>query len=388
MTNSPNAAEPLADLAIDYVELYVENLDSSAFQWVDRYAFAIVGSGGSADHRSLALRHGEITLVLTQATSDRHPASAYVLSHGDGVADIALRTADVRAAFEVAVANGAGVHLQPVRHTGDGPSVTAAVHGFGDVVHTLVQRAPDAGPGLPAGFVPTDGQQRPDGPGAEVGPIEAGPAEVGPVEAGPAEVGLLDIDHIAVCLGTGDLGPAVAYYQRALGFRDVFAEHIVVGAQAMHSKVVQSPSGAVTLTLIEPDDTALPGQIDEFLKSHQGSGVQHLAFSSHDAVGSVRALSDRGVTFLTTPDAYYDLLGERIGLSPRRLADLRATGVLADEDHDGQLFQIFTASTHPRHTLFYEVIERQGAQTFGSANIKALYEAVELERTGQRDFRR
>ncbi|MBI0301033.1 VOC family protein, partial [Streptomyces sp. PRKS01-29] len=188
--------------------------------------------------------------------------------------------------------------------------------------------------------------------------------------------------------GTGGLGPAVAYYQQALGFRDVFAEHIVVGAQAMHSKVVQSPSGTVTLTLIEPDDTALPGQIDEFLKSHQGSGVQHLAFSSHDAVGSVRALSERGVTFLTTPDAYYDLLGERIDLSPRRLADLRATGVLADEDHDGQLFQIFTASTHPRHTLFYEVIERQGAQTFGSANIKALYEAVELERTGQRDFRR
>ncbi|MFE2179542.1 4-hydroxyphenylpyruvate dioxygenase [Streptomyces sp. NPDC059455] len=373
MTNSSKAAEPLADLTIDYVELYVENLDSSAFQWVDRYAFAIVGSGGSADHRSLALRHGEITLVLTQATSDRHPASAYVLSHGDGVADIALRTADVRAAFEVAVANGAGVHRQPVRHTGDGPSVTAAVRGFGDVVHTLVQRPPDAGPGLPAGFVPADGQERPDGPGAE---------------AGPAEVGLLDIDHIAVCLGTGDLGPAVAYYQQALGFRDVFAEHIVVGAQAMHSKVVQSPSGAVTLTLIEPDDTALPGQIDEFLKSHQGSGVQHLAFSSHDAVGSVRALSNRGVTFLTTPDAYYDLLGERIDLSPRRLADLRATGVLADEDHDGQLFQIFTASTHPRHTLFYEVIERQGAQTFGSANIKALYEAVELERTGQRDFRR
>ncbi|GAA0915918.1 VOC family protein [Streptomyces rhizosphaericus] len=398
MRNSPKAAEPLADLAIDYVELYVENLDTSAFQWVDRYAFTIVGSGGSADHRSLALRHGRITLVLTQATSDRHPASAYVLSHGDGVADIALRTADVRAAFEAAVANGAGVHRQPARHTGDGPSVTAAVHGFGDVVHTLVERAPDTGPGLPAGFVPMDGEEQPDGPGAgaglaEVGPAEVSPAEVSPTEVSPAEVslaevGLLDIDHIAVCLGTGGLGPAVAYYQQALGFRDVFAEHIVVGAQAMHSKVVQSPSGTVTLTLIEPDDTALPGQIDEFLKSHQGSGVQHLAFSSHDAVGSVRAMSDRGVTFLSTPDAYYDLLGERIDLSPRRLADLRATGVLADEDHDGQLFQIFTASTHPRHTLFYEVIERQGAQTFGSANIKALYEAVELERTGQRDFRR
>ncbi|MGP3925044.1 4-hydroxyphenylpyruvate dioxygenase [Streptomyces sp. 8N616] len=366
MRNSSKAAEPLADLAIDYIELYVENLESAAFQWVDRYAFTVVGSGGSAEHRSLALRHGEITLVLTEATSDHHPASAYVLTHGDGVADIALRTADVRAAFEAAVANGARIHRQPTRHAGDGPAVTAAVQGFGDVVHTLVQRAPDAGPGLPVGFVP------------------ALPA------AGPpsADVGLLDIDHIAVCLNTGDLGPAVAYYQHALGFRDVFAEHIVVGAQAMNSKVVQGGAGTVTLTLIEPDSTALPGQIDEFLKSHQGAGVQHLAFSSQDAVRSVRVLAGRGVTFLTTPDAYYDLLGERIDLSPQRLDDLRATGVLADEDHDGQLFQIFTASNHPRHTLFFEVIERQGAQTFGSANIKALYEAVELERTGQREFRR
>ncbi|MBI0297753.1 VOC family protein, partial [Streptomyces sp. PRKS01-29] len=166
MRNSSKSAEPLADLAIDYVELYVENLDSSASQWVDRYAFGIVGSGGSAEHRSLALRHGEITLVLTEATSDRHPASAYVLTHGDGVADIALRTADVPAAFEAAVANGARVHRRPARHTGDGPSVTAAVRGFGDVVHTLVQRAPDAGPGLPAGFVPTNGREPDAGVGA------------------------------------------------------------------------------------------------------------------------------------------------------------------------------------------------------------------------------
>jgi 4-hydroxymandelate synthase len=199
-------------------------------------------------------------------------------------------------------------------------------------------------------------------------------------------VGLLEIDHIAVCLNTGDMNATVDFYRKALGFRDIFEEHIVVGAQAMESKVVQSPSGTVTLTLIEPDPSAAPGQIDEFLKSHQGAGVQHLAFSSPDAVRAVRVLTARGVTFLTTPPAYYDLLGQRIDLSRSRLEDLRARNVLADEDHHGRLFQIFTASTHPRHTLFFEVIERQGAETFGSANIKALYEAVELERTGQRGF--
>ena len=199
-------------------------------------------------------------------------------------------------------------------------------------------------------------------------------------------MGLLGIDHFAVCLNAGDLGPTVAFYERALGFRQIFEEHIVVGAQAMNSTVVQSASGAVTLTLIEPDRRADPGQIDDFLKEHHGAGVQHIAFNSDDAVRAVKALSRRGVEFLKTPEAYYNMLGERITLETHTLDALRATNVLADEDHGGQLFQIFTASTHPRRTLFFEVIERQGAKTFGSSNIKALYEAVELERTGQSEL--
>ncbi|WP_274555444.1 4-hydroxyphenylpyruvate dioxygenase [Streptomyces spiramyceticus] len=366
MKDLSRAADPHGDLAIDYVEIYVEHLESALSVWVDQYAFTVIGTSSSAEHRSIALRQGLITLVLTQATSDQHPASAYVSSHGDGVADIALRTADVEAAFSAAVTNGARIHRQPARHSGDGPAVTAAVQGFGDVLHTLVQRTPGEEPGLPPGFV----------------------SEHRPADQRADDVALLDIDHVAVCLSTGDLEPTVAYYRDVLGFRHTFEERIVVGSQAMESKVVQSRSGAVTLTLIQPDPTADPGQIDEFLKGHQGSGVQHLAFSSQDAVRSVKALGGRGVAFLTTPSAYYDLLGERIDLGQQRLEDLRATKVLADEDHGGQLFQIFTASTHPRRTLFFEVIERQGAETFGSSNIKALYEAVELERTGQREFRR
>ncbi|GAA1395584.1 4-hydroxyphenylpyruvate dioxygenase [Kitasatospora putterlickiae] len=365
MSELAEHTDPLADLSVDYVEMYVEHLETAARTWVDTYAFTPVGSGDFADHRSVALRHGRITLVLTEPTSDDHAASAYLASHGDGVADIALRTADVTAAFDAAVANGARVHRPPTPHPGDGPAVTAVLGGFGDVVHTLVQRAPGEGPGLPAGLSPA--------PRADDGPTDAG---------------LLGIDHIAVCLSTGDLDPTVDYYRTALGFQRVFEERIVVGRQAMESKVVQSPSGSVTLTLIQPDPSADPGQIDEFLKAHQGSGVQHLAFSSPDAVRSVRALTDRGVTFLSTPSTYYDLLGERVDLSESKVEALRETNVLVDEDHGGRLFQIFTASTHLRHTLFFEVIERQGAETFGSANIKALYEAVELERTGQRGPRR
>ncbi|MEV0253829.1 4-hydroxyphenylpyruvate dioxygenase [Streptomyces sp. NPDC050732] len=367
LSESPESAEsadPLADLSIDYVEMYVEDLDAAVAHWTDRYAFTVIGTSTSAEHRGITVRHGKITLVLTQATSELHPASAYVMAHGDGVADIALRTADPEAAFQAALARGALAHRHPAPPTEAGPGTTAALRGFGDLVHTLVRRAPGEGPGLPVGHVPV---AAPD------------------TERSDA-VGLLELDHVAVCLPAGDLDAMVAYYRDALGFRFVFEEHIVVGTQAMESKVVQSRSGTVTLTLIEPDTSAATGQIDEFLKGHQGAGVQHLAFSSRDAVSSVRALSERGVAFLRTPSSYYDLLGRRVELGEQRLADLRSTHVLADEDHDGRLFQIFTASTHPRKTLFFEVIERQGAATFGSANIKALYEAVELERTKQRGF--
>jgi len=344
----------MQNFEIDYVEMYVENLEMAAFGWVQKYAFTVAETDRSADHRRVTLRQGPIELVLTEPTSDRHPAAAYLQSHGDGVADIALRTTDVAAAFEAAVRAGAAAVREPERNPETGV-VTATIGGFGDVVHTLIQRDDTTVP-------PTVVSRDKD------------------------DLELLGIDHFAVCLTAGDLGPTVEYYERALGFRQTFEEHIVVGAQAMNSTVVQSASGAVTLTLIEPDTTADPGQIDDFLKEHHGPGVQHIAFTSADAVRAVRALSRRGVDFLKTPGAYYDLLGERITLKTHTLEDLRTTNVLADSDHGGQLFQIFTASIHPRHTLFFEIIERQGAGTFGSANIKALYEAVELERTGQSEL--
>ena len=344
------------DLAIDYVEMYVDDLAAKAFTWVDRYGFTVVGTGGSAEHRSVALRHGPVTLVLTAATSDQHPASAFVQTHGDGVADIALRTADVTAAFEAATRQGAAVVRPLARHAGPGPAVKAAIAAFGEVVHTLVQRPPGYGPGLPVGFAPSLA-------------MKAAPA---------GDIGLLGIDHLAICLDTSALQPTTEFYQRALGFREVFAERVIADAQAMESRVVRSSSGSVTFTRIEPDPEAAPGKVDDFLKNHHGAGVEHISFVSDDAVRTSWALAGRGVTLLPIPGTYYDSLGRRRQPRSHTVAELRAANVLADADASGELFQLFTLSTHPRHTVFFEVIERKGAQTFGRASIRALYEGLEL----------
>jgi 4-hydroxymandelate synthase len=221
--------------------------------------------------------------------------------------------------------------------------------GFGDVVHTLISR--------PLGAEP-----------------EPGPA------ATSADDGLTTIDHFAVCLPAGTLEEAVAYYERAFGFELTFTERIVVGAQGMDSKVVQNPRRDATFTLIEPDTTREPGQIDRFLKDHDGAGVQHIAFLTSDIVASVRELGSRGVEFLTTPRPYYAALERRLRLDRHSVQELAELHILADADHSGQLLQIFTRSAHPRGTLFFELIERIGARTFGSGNIHALYEAVEAER--------
>ncbi|TYC66520.1 4-hydroxyphenylpyruvate dioxygenase [Streptomyces sp. CB01881] len=356
-----NTSAVYGDLGIEYVELCVEDLDRSVAAWVERYAFQVVARGDSpgAGCRSAALVQGGITLVLTESGSADHPIGAYTRRHGEGVADIALRVPDVTAAFAEAVRRGARSVTPP------GPDGTAAtIGGFGDVVHTLVRDDGPARPRLPWGLV-------------------ADPAALAAAREVVPPVGLREIDHFAVCVNAGELAPTVDYYCGVLGFEDVFEERIVVGAQAMNSKVARSASGTVTFTVIEPDVTARPGQIDEFLARHEGSGVQHIAFSVDDAVRSVRSLAERGVEFLTTPGSYYDLLADRVTPKNHLIEELRSWNLLVDEDHGGQLFQIFTRSSHARRTLFFEVIERIGAETFGSSNIKALYEAVELERTRQ-----
>jgi 4-hydroxymandelate synthase len=342
-----NNTQVFDGMSVDHVELYVADLAQSCRWLSDGYGFGVYADSGAsaAGVRSIALGHDEIRLLLTSAQGNDHPAAAYVDEHGDGVAGIALRVADAAAAFDEALRGGASPVAGPCEADG---VVTAKIMGFGAVVHTFVQRAAGLGErGLPGlALVATE----PDAAG----------------------VGLSGVDHFAVCLEAGQLVPTVGFYEQALGFRTIFGERIVVGAQAMDSRVVQSSSGGVTLTLIEPDVTREPGQIDSFLKNHGGAGIQHIAFSTDDIVRTVGRMAADGVQFLSAPDAYYALLGERFHLARHSVDALRALDVLVDQDPYGQLFQIFTRSVHPRGTLFIEIIERSGARTFGSGNIKAL----------------
>jgi 4-hydroxymandelate synthase len=234
---------------------------------------------------------------------------------------------------------------------------TAEVTGFGDVVHRLVQRTGPRTEFLPGVFRMSD--------------VDS---------SAPALLNV--IDHFAVCVPAGELETTVRHYEDVFGFSTIFEEYIEVGEQGMASKVVQSPSKLITLTLIEPDTSRERGQIDDFLQWHGGAGVQHVAFTTDGISATVGALAARGVRFPSAPPAYYDALAERVTDLAVPVAELRAAGVLVDRDHWGQLLQIFTESMHVRRTLFLEIIERRGALTFGSGNIRALYEAKNRELTG------
>ncbi|MFD0690827.1 4-hydroxyphenylpyruvate dioxygenase [Actinomadura fibrosa] len=344
--------------AIDHIELLVEDVDEAAVHLRDGFGFALAGrtaGRGTRGRESVLLWQDEITLLLTSAAGADHRAAGYVRRHGTGVGVIGLRVDDAEAAYTAAVARGA-VPVAPPEQVGrDGAGVVfASVLGFGDVEHRFVSRDDPSGPF--ASFID----------------------EVG---CGRAGGGLLtEVDHFAVCVPAGTLDETVRRYRDVFGLDLIFEERILVGSQAMDSKVVQSASGRLTLTILEPDTTRDPGQIDAFLDAHGGAGIQHVAFRTEDITTAVRKSAESGVRFLSTPSAYYDSLTSRLGPIGVGVEELRELNVLADRDHAGVMLQIFTESRHPRGTLFYELIDRRGARTFGSNNIQALYEAVERQR--------
>ncbi|MEU4620077.1 4-hydroxyphenylpyruvate dioxygenase [Actinoplanes sp. NPDC023801] len=328
---------------IAHVELATADPDAAIDYFADGMGFTTEPMIGSApDRRCVLLRQGGIRLVVSSPTTVTGEIAEYVDRHGDGVADIAFSVDDAGRAYAAALARGASPVREPARRpaTGGGVTTTATVRGTGDLLHTFVS----------GGAAPTNS-------GA-----------------------LLQlVDHAAICLPAGTLKQTVDFYRTVFGLHSIFTERIEVGEQAMNSEVVQNDTGEVTFTLIEPDTSAKPGQIDAFLAGHGGAGVQHLAFLTDDIGDAVRALRERSVRFLDAPRHYYAALSGRLPEFAAEVHRLQELDVLVDRDHWGHLLQIFTKSVHPAGTLFFELIERRAARTFGSGNIRALYEAVEQE---------
>ncbi len=331
---------------IGYVELYTGDKRSAVDYFVSSLGFTLVAESADYDKNSALLRQGKVHVLVTAG-----PATGEFLdAHGDGIADIAVTCDDVAATRDAAVAAGALVD----EAVPDRP----VVPGFGGVRHTLLPHAADFGTRLPAGrtwITTSDMAARPGG-----------------------RIRLLD--HVAICVEGGCLADYADFCVDAFGLARYSTEYVEVGDQAMDSIVVRSPSGGITFTLLEPDSTKSAGQLDAFLGRNGGPGVQHLAFLVDDIIPAVREFRDLGVEFLRTPGAYYDMLTGRLTGMSEEIADLRSANVLADRDEWGYLLQLFTRSPYERSTLFYELIQRRGARGFGSANIRALYEAVERDR--------
>ena len=345
-------------LSIDHIEFYVSDAPAVAQSLCGVYGFRVCGRGGPETglpgQRSVLLGQGAIRILLTSGLHEDHPASQFVARHGDGVAVIGLRGEDT-AAYPQAV--GATRTGTPRSWENDKARVvTAEIAGFGEVVYRLVERH-----GLDTEFLPDAIVMEPDAAAAAAGDL------------------LTRIDHVALCVPAGVLDPTVAFHEQVLGFTVIFQEYVEVGAQGMFSKVVQSPSGGATFTIIEPDLNRQAGQIDDFLAWHGGAGVQHVAFLTQDIVHAVRTFTERGAGFAVTPSSYYGMLGARLGETEIPVEALRPFGILVDRDHWGQMYQIFAKSTHVRSTYFHELIERRGARTFGMSNIPALYAAKDRE---------
>ena len=347
----------------DHIELWVGNAKQAAFWYehalgFDRVAYAGPETG-VRDRASYVLEQGEIRFVVTSGLRSDSEIVRFAARHGDAAKDVALQVPDVRAAYAAAVERGARTVAEP-RWVEDehGRVELATIATYGENVHTFVDRSGYSGPYLP-GFVSLAPNGSPD-----------------------AGVGLVAIDHVVGNVELGKMNHWVEFYEQVFGMVNIVHfgdDQIQTEYSALMSKVMADGAGKIKFPINEPAEGKRKSQIDEYLEFSEGPGVQHIALQTHDVVGTVEALKERGIAFLDTPETYYDEVEGRVGAITESYDDLKRLRILADRDDDGYLLQIFTKTAQDRPTLFFEVIERHGATTFGEGNFKALFEAIERE---------
>ncbi|MBC7777646.1 MAG: 4-hydroxyphenylpyruvate dioxygenase [Phycisphaerae bacterium] len=346
----------------DHLEFYVGNAKQSAMYYQAALGFEIVAYAGPEtgvrDRVSYVLQQEKIRIVLTASLLPGTEIAQHVAEHGDGVKVLALWVDDAEQAFYTALSRGAEAAFAPKTLRDDnGEVVLAAIKTYGDTIHTLVERKNYKGIFMP-GYEPRK---------------NAYPSK---------SVGLKYVDH---CVGNVELGGMdkwVKFYQDVMGFKLLITfddKDISTEYTALMSKVVSNGNGYIKFPINEPAKGLKKSQIEEYLDFYRSAGVQHIAVATDNILETVGQLRANGVEFLYVPEVYYDDVMDRVGKIEENIEDLKALNILIDRDEDGYLLQIFTKPIQDRPTVFFEIIQRRGAKSFGKGNFKALFEAIERE---------
>ena len=355
-------ADFLPLLGTDHVELYVGNAKQAAHYYMSAWGFqplAYAGlETGLKDRVSYVLQQDKIRLVLTSSLKSGGDINRHIDAHGDGVKVIALWVDDARHSYMETIKRGAESYLEPrIKKDSEGEVILSGIHIYGETVHVFVERKNYKGVFLP-GFKPWNPLYR------------------------PAATGLKYIDHMVGNVGWNEMDKWCRFYAEVMGFSQLVSfddKDISTEYTALMSKVMSNGNGRIKFPINEPAVGRKKSQIEEYIQFYNGAGVQHMALATDNIIQTVGSLKKRGIEFLSIPSSYYEDVLDRVGTIDEDLGPLRELGILVDRDDEGYLLQIFTKPILDRPTLFFEIIQRKGAKSFGKGNFKALFEAIERE---------
>lgn len=346
----------------DYIELYVSNARQAAHYYQTAFGFQPLAHAGLEtglkDRVSYVVVQDKIRLVLTSPLKSGTAIGKHIDEHGDGVKVVAMWVDDATYAYETAIERGAKSFMKPtVMEDENGQVIRSGIHTYGETLHIFVERKNYKGV-----FMPGYRSWNPD--------------------YQPTSIGLKYVDHMVGNVGLGRMNEWVKFYEDVMGFRQILSfddKDISTEYTALMSKVMSNGNGRIKFPINEPAPGIKKSQVEEYLDFYEGEGVQHIAVATDNILETVNALKSRGVEFLHVPTTYYDTLEERVGKIDEDIASLKNLGILVDRDDEGYLLQIFTKPVEPRPTMFFEIIQRKGATSFGKGNFKALFEAIERE---------
>src|SRR5665213_85781 len=347
---------------IEYVEFYVGNAKQAAHYYKTAFGFQSLAYAGPEtglkDKASYVLRQNKLTFVLTTPLQKGNEIADHINKHGDGVKILALKVDDAKNAWKETTKRGGRSYMEPLTLKDEfGKVVMSGIHTYGETVHLFIERKNYRGAFMP-GYRKWESAYN------------------------PPETGLLYVDHCVGNVGWNQMNKWVKFYEEVMGFRNILSfddKDISTEYSALMSKVMSNGNGYVKFPINEPAEGKKKSQVEEYLQFYNGEGVQHVAIATNNIIDTVTKLKERGVEFLKIPASYYATVLDRVGHIDEDLKPLSELGILIDKDDEGYLLQIFCKPVEDRPTLFFEIIQRKGAQSFGKGNFKALFEAIERE---------